>query len=272
MKQNHLFKNHFSIASGCDIKRICHPILDKLGLNSFTYCRTFEDNTIALLSSRPDWISVYLNNEFYKIGLEQPPFLQQSGVFNWDDFIDTPLKRHHRTYFDIKYGVTFIHKMEHYCEVISFGASSALRQPRLFMDARITEFNQFICYFREKCKLLIEQSTEHKIAADSSIENQKSALEVLNLNKIRDFPIYFYRDRFYLHYPNDHIWLSKRECEVMAWLMDGKSLWEISKILNISFRTVEDYLNRCKHKLNVRKQTRLVVELYKHGFRPEYFK
>ena len=45
--------------------------------------------------------------------------------------------------------------------------------------------------------------------------------------------------------------LSKREIEVLNWLQQGKSSWDISMILRISERTVNFHVNNIKRKLDV---------------------
>ncbi len=44
--------------------------------------------------------------------------------------------------------------------------------------------------------------------------------------------------------------LSAREREVLAWVKEGKTNWEISMILNISERTVKFHVQNIEHKLN----------------------
>ncbi len=44
--------------------------------------------------------------------------------------------------------------------------------------------------------------------------------------------------------------LSTREREVLAWVKEGKTNWEISMILNISERTVKFHVQNIEHKLN----------------------
>lgn len=44
--------------------------------------------------------------------------------------------------------------------------------------------------------------------------------------------------------------LTSREAEVLSWTADGKTAWEISKILHISRRTVEFHMSNILHKLD----------------------
>ena len=53
--------------------------------------------------------------------------------------------------------------------------------------------------------------------------------------------------------------LSKREVEVLSWCSCGKSYWDISKILNISERTVKFHMNNICKKLCVVSKTQAVA-------------
>lgn len=68
-----------------------------------------------------------------------------------------------------------------------------------------------------------------------------------------------------LFFEND-VSLSLREEECAHYLLQGLSSKEIGKILGISNRTVEIYLNSLKEKLNCNKTTSLIVKLIKLGY------
>jgi LuxR family quorum sensing-dependent transcriptional regulator len=43
--------------------------------------------------------------------------------------------------------------------------------------------------------------------------------------------------------------LTPRECEVLSWVAQGKSAWQVSEILAISERTVNEHVNHACKKL-----------------------
>jgi LuxR family transcriptional regulator, quorum-sensing system regulator CviR len=53
--------------------------------------------------------------------------------------------------------------------------------------------------------------------------------------------------------------LSNRELEILKWLKNGKSTWDISIILGISERTVKFHVNNIMHKLDASNRTHAVV-------------
>lgn len=58
--------------------------------------------------------------------------------------------------------------------------------------------------------------------------------------------------------------LTPRELEVVRWLKEGKSSWEIAMILNISERTINFHVANIMRKLNASKRTQVVVAAIKN--------
>jgi LuxR family transcriptional regulator, activator of conjugal transfer of Ti plasmids len=59
----------------------------------------------------------------------------------------------------------------------------------------------------------------------------------------------------------DGVSLSPREFECLEWAAQGKSAWEIGRILGISRHTTATYLENAKTKLGVRTIVQAVVRL-----------
>ncbi len=53
--------------------------------------------------------------------------------------------------------------------------------------------------------------------------------------------------------------LTKREAEVLAWVAQGKTNWEVAKILGASPRTVQKHLEHIFQKLGVETRTAATV-------------
>lgn len=61
--------------------------------------------------------------------------------------------------------------------------------------------------------------------------------------------------------------LSKRELDCAALLLNGLTSKEIGSHLSLSYRTIEDYINSLKRKLNARNKSELIVKLLNYGVR-----
>ncbi len=59
---------------------------------------------------------------------------------------------------------------------------------------------------------------------------------------------------------NSYQILTERETEILTWLKEGKTSWDISKILSISERTVKFHVNNTLTKLNAVNRTHAVAK------------
>lgn len=59
--------------------------------------------------------------------------------------------------------------------------------------------------------------------------------------------------------------LSKREIDCAKLLLSGLTSKEIGSHLNLSYRTIEDYISSLKRKFNARNKSDLIVKLLDHG-------
>jgi LuxR family quorum sensing-dependent transcriptional regulator len=65
-------------------------------------------------------------------------------------------------------------------------------------------------------------------------------------------------------FPSERL-LSSRERDVMTWIAAGKSAWEVSRILNISERTVKAHLESVRRRLDTVNTTQAVVTCIRLG-------
>lgn len=59
--------------------------------------------------------------------------------------------------------------------------------------------------------------------------------------------------------------LTARESEVLGWVANGKSAWEIGEILNITKRTVDEHVQTAVRKLGAANRTQAVAIALRDG-------
>ncbi len=59
--------------------------------------------------------------------------------------------------------------------------------------------------------------------------------------------------------------LTRRECQVLDWIAQGKSDWQIGQILSISAKTVNYHVENAKRKLGVATRIQAVVAAIRAG-------
>lgn len=98
------------------------------------------------------------------------------------------------------------------------------------------------------------------------------AIEVINQNLLEVTQLLIKSDiSGQTHYysigkENNKFLLTNRESECLFYLIRGKSAKSIAKILNISFRTVEVYLENLKIKFNCKTKSDLIEQAIQNGY------
>ena len=59
--------------------------------------------------------------------------------------------------------------------------------------------------------------------------------------------------------------LTERQLEILTWVQEGKSAWEIGRILDISGRSVDGHLRRIYARLDVRTRLQAVLRAHDLG-------
>ena len=75
----------------------------------------------------------------------------------------------------------------------------------------------------------------------------------------------FYKIQAQVRSASATVTLTDREREVLTWVADGKTAWEIGEVLEISHRTVEWYIHQAVQKLGARNRMQAVVIAARDG-------
>lgn len=98
---------------------------------------------------------------------------------------------------------------------------------------------------------------------------QKQIMHALpELALLRDFAVESAKSLVFPNSRKKDVFLTKRERVVLQWLRDGKSSWEIGRILSCSEATVNFHTANLRHKFGVRTRQQVVVKAIQLGLIP----
>jgi DNA-binding CsgD family transcriptional regulator len=136
---------------------------------------------------------------------------------------------------------------------------------------------QILAYAPESAKILIQENetvrqlNQAKQFYNSMVFNEIYHVEMITIkfpvydkdNKIAGvFGIGHFLNRFSFTRAHE-LGLAKRETECLFYILEGKSNKEIAKYMKISFRTVENYVENIKHKLNCSTKSEVILSALK---------
>jgi len=196
------------------------------GLGIYDAEKLVEAKTIINSSYPKEWLSVYQEKQLYFI---DPIVIEQYKSPGTRLWIDTYKK------YKGKAVSEFIHNASGFG--LKYGISSGIKSMCNRMGSIIV-FSNSKDYFGERQKEIMDAFIPHLHQALVRIYRQlKTDIQ-----------------------PH----LTEREMEMVRWIKDGKTNWEISMILNISERTVKFHIDNIKNKLGAVSKFHAVAILMEH--------
>lgn len=274
-------RNHSSLLRSSEIKEICKPLLRKSGIDYFTFIRQFNDHSRSriCLTTAPGWHKHFCESKHYLTDKFELPFgAFTNGYFSWAMLKDTTVYCDAASHFDIVHGITMIDKQLSYCDFYHFGASAKKRLNSEIYITRLSDLQAFTFYFQEKARKIILTSDTIIFPDWEAINKTKPDKKQQIRKEQTNFAEQLNVKRYYLGEAFNHVYLTAREMEFIRWMAQGKTAWEIAKIMGISARTVEAHSENIKRKLNCVKlqqviwklrQTNLLNLIYSNGMNPQ---
>lgn len=245
---------HFSLTSSQSVKNICSPALDSIGITYFNYIKIYhEDSSRELLTNNANWIDHFYKNELYKsVGAIDIEHLLPKGYFLWSELNnDDSVYSQGRESFNIDNGISFVIKRKDVTYLYIFASSRENTKINHFYGRNIDLFQRFILHFNDRGSSLIKEAEKNRIYLP---DRQIIPTNRLNQGRItQDEREQFYKntcvEKYYLLSESDDLYLTKKQAECVAYLIAGATAKQCANALNISYRTVEGYINDIKNKL-----------------------
>lgn len=255
-------KNHFSLTSSIDVEQICQDPLSSIGITYFNYIKIYNDGSRELLTNNAPWIDHFYKNSLYKsAGVVDIEYLLPKGYFLWSELkINDPAYFQGRESFNIDNGISFVAKNKETTTLYIFASTRNNHTINNFYARNIDLFKRFILYFNDKGQKLLKKSCKNKIYLPEKqiISNRKLNRIDISKKKRQDFFDKTTIERFFILNKKDDLYLTKREAECVAYMINGSTAKQTAKILEISFRTVESHFNHAKEKLQCKNKDDLI--------------
>ena len=225
-----------------DVQQIFQP-LERIGIQLFSYRKTFVDGSRINVSNNANWIEDYYLLHLYQSSLfESSINLYTTGFSLWPNESDLPVFSHGRDYYNSDNGITYIVKNQNDCEFFLFGANKNNKNIINFYINNLDLIKKFADYFREKSQRILKTAMKNLITIPL---DQKNLDDSLNYNLQYDQSLTDF-------FSESSIRLSKQENSCLKGILAGKSAKVIARELGLSFRTVEYYIDNIKKKSGCR--------------------
>lgn len=247
---------HFSLTSSQDVGSICNPILESIGITYFNYLKIHHgDSSRELLTNNAQWIDHFYKNELYKsVGAVDIEHLLPKGYFLWSELNgNDPIYSQGRETFNIDNGISFVIKRKDVTHLYIFGSTRDNTKINNFYIRNVDLLKRFILYFKDKGSSLISQAEKNRIYLPEKqiIDTSRLKQHQLSESDRKRFYKKTEIEKYYLLSEADDLYLTRKQAECVAYLVEGATAKQCAKALGISYRTVESYFNDIKNKISL---------------------
>lgn len=261
LSNTEFFLETFEVAK--DVSAICEPLLN-YGISYFLYSCIFDNGSIHFQTNRPE----ICHNHFFK---QYPliPAINKKLIKKKFYYLAAPLEDniHKFNYaisdfrlFNIGHCIFFLERHKDYYELIVFGATLENYEIINFYLNNIDFLENFKFYFKAKAQKLIVKSEKNKLVVPKPMfDTVQAVTQLLNLESKQQNPANtFVPDYYFFNYNDKKIKLTKREMDCLRHIKSSLSAKEIARVMDISYRTVESYLENIKNKLQCHKKSEII--------------
>lgn len=259
---------------------ICSPLF-KLGMKNFAYFKLYKNGRYLHLSNNKKFIQTYTETikdmgDFFSdchtntLTMGQKYFCLNGDINSFDRKKDSILHLAHNFSF---WNILNIFKTNgtDYNECYSFSLGLEGDFPTPFYLNNLPLLEQFTTYFNEKAEDIIDCSHKDKLSAfEKQYHFNKRSEDDIFAKKIEAFlqEIEINRSSLRINeqqsgecFPHLEKTISPRQLECAQLIAKGLSSKEVARALNLSPRTVDEYINILKQKFNAKNRPQLLYSL-----------
>ncbi len=247
----------------CDeISNVAKILDDCFQITFFHFIRIYDDGTLISLSNE-EYASKYCCEHKYYLDprCDKIHPITQSCIHPWASFVDQEIILWLREKLGLGIGVTFVEKFKTYKECFCFGEGFNTYNIYNICMNKKEILKDFAIFFKAENRGIIKKCESKRLYC---LEGK----ETTNLNDTYNFDLFFDRLRKEKLNKNNHsivinesMHITKRELEVIVWIMKGKTSEETGIILKINKRTVESHILSLKIKFNCYKTSELIYKI-----------
>lgn len=236
-----------------DIKTICKP-LETFGLTTFANARVNHLGQFSTMNNHPEYAEHYIQQGFYNADISADAAQLDDGNYLMWDLVDCGGKTREMldaaSAFRYKHIFTIVKNRETHTDFYHFGTHISNPAINHWYLNNLDKLELFIDYFNEKII-----STGLDAAHEVVFPTQPIKADILKEHAALDNA----HDSFVNTLMQSQY--SPRQLECMKLIVQGQSAKEIAKTLNISHRTVEDYIQTLKYKFSAKNKSELIAKI-----------
>ena len=230
------------------MQELVSPFLQMYGLNYFQYLRCYSDGSFGLLTndtSLTEYFHTAENEPVIFSSYESTQAPLHSYWFSWDEKLPGAPVQMAREKCHLYHGITWVRRAKDYYDMIAVALPQERPDPSSFYLSILGAIESFVYAFDKDHRSLITVMDKNRIALPTPNRDVNYQSMCIASGKIP--VIGRYGDTY----------ITTQELACVRWLLQRLTYKEIARILTISPRTVETYVNRVKERTGCISQVEL---------------
>lgn len=238
------------------INKICLP-LQKIGIHLFSHDITFGHNKVAILTNNKKLFFTYYKNELPIICTSDEGRILEPGIY-FNRYLEQSYQDCAQVLpivtqkFQLINSIHFLEKEEDCQHFFTFAAKLKETDFMHFVINNMELLKNFIVYYKKEAHDIIMEAKKpkHQILlphlSNFNHDALKSCSSIIEAKTINQQLVLLHKDTKKL------IKLTPQQTHCFKFILQGYTAKEIAKVLNLSYRTVEHYLERIRFVLGCR--------------------
>lgn len=265
----------FNLEVGARLREICSLFINTYGITGVCYYRYYKDGKILRLGTIDEWTKKYFEYQFYNSESNEYPELMQLLRRDEHKIIQVGQPIDTKTEVLYELGIwnscgTFKKLSDSIEGFFLAGDKNNSKIIDLFLNKREL-FNHILLFIKYQLKDILNDKQcliETAVSLSGFFDSQNISGSLLNEDHLEnelfeDTKI----EKYFLNTQNGDAELSRREYQILQSISEGKTSKEVARILNLSPRTVESFIQNTKQKLNCYSKSELIILFQSYGIR-----
>lgn len=231
----------------CDLREVSEPLRNTLGVNYFGHAIVTSDREYFIISTdvRPleythkqykSPVCGLINFENINEGIMLPSY-EDDKKMGWGNGMSLELKDK----FNLINPMMITKKSAKFIEFYYFTMDTPRAYEKYCNNLEL--FENYVFYYKDKCRKIIEKC---KLSMNHHQEKNKPSVVMNNQNFLRNNT--FLVDKYWMHYQDKEVKITKKEFMVLDRIAHGKTVKESSAELGSAIKTIDNHIRNMKEK------------------------
>lgn len=250
--------NHVMVKHGGSFNAVCQWVFQNSPINYIGFAKIYDDKSRSYLITDSRWGEHLLNHRYHLAGTEDAIITHtQKDHHLWSVSSMFALNQQTENLLrdciinNYGNGVTLLERGKGFVECIHICANSGHEKPDEYLTNNIDQLWRFVLHIKEKIY-------NDKVLKQAYTKRYHDRLDIKKFNHSNQTNKYIKFKKYYLGGYFGDLYFTKREIMCLILLYQNKTAKEQARCLNLSYRTIEKYIEIIKYKAMVKSRGELI--------------